>query len=239
MLILGIETSIRPGSVALCDDDSCLLQLPLEQPNRRHAQMLATQVQQLFLKTGKRVQDCDLIAVSLGPGSFTGLRVGVVFAKTFAYALECEVIGIDTFAAIASATQLAGTEITVIANAYRQELFVGAYLKQPPQDQQGPVDWIRSGDIKIEPVDNWLNTRERGALMTGPGLDLFDAFPADCQFEMEPHRHPQAGSIARVGFREYSSRGADDQWQLQPVYLRRSAAEEKWDAKIASCDPNQ
>ena len=238
MLTLGIETSVRPGSVALCDKSSCLLQLPLERPDRRHAQMLASQVQQLFQQIDKPIQTCDLIAVSLGPGSFTGLRVGIVFAKTLAYARGCDVIGVDTFASIATSSLLGGSEITVIANAFRQELFVGHYQADQSSEESRRSVWSRRGEITIEPARDWLRGLKADQAVTGPGLELFEEYPADCRIEAVSHRNPQAAGIAQLGWELYQQRGPDDIFRLQPAYLRRSAAEEKWEAKIASSEPN-
>jgi tRNA threonylcarbamoyladenosine biosynthesis protein TsaB len=79
-LVLGIETSGLVGRVALCRGTECLSEVCLEEAPRRHAQTLVSQIGALLSQAGKSVVDLDAIAVSVGPGSFTGLRVGVVCA---------------------------------------------------------------------------------------------------------------------------------------------------------------
>ena len=101
MLVLGIDTSGLEGSVALVRDGNCLAETSLNQLGRRHAQSLILEIGTLLEKHECTPRDVDVVAVSRGPGSFTGLRVGMVCAKTFAYATGCKFIAVDTFAAIA------------------------------------------------------------------------------------------------------------------------------------------
>src|SRR5688572_658963 len=98
MLIL--ESSGRTGRVALALGANLLSERVLDEA-RRHARDLAPAVSELCAAQGWRVRDLQAVAVSLGPGSYTGLRVGIISAKTLAYAVGCVAFGIETFAAIA------------------------------------------------------------------------------------------------------------------------------------------
>ena len=100
MRILALETTDKTGSVAAIDDDNLLAELMLDH-TQRSAQSLAPAMQRLLKQVGWLPADVQLVAVSVGPGSFTGLRVGVTTAKVFAYAVGAEVLGIDTLEAIA------------------------------------------------------------------------------------------------------------------------------------------
>ena len=71
-----------------------------------------------------------LVAVSQGPGSFTGLRVGIAFAKTLAWAVECQLVAVDTFEAIAAETAIDGDALWVVSDAHRNELYVRHFLRQ-------------------------------------------------------------------------------------------------------------
>src|SRR4051812_47674672 len=104
MLTLAIETSGPNGSVALSRDGALIDVQTLEREGRRHAQTLVVTIKSMFERAGLRAADCNVVGVSIGPGSFTGLRVGVVCAKTFAYATGAQVVAIDTFEAIAAAS---------------------------------------------------------------------------------------------------------------------------------------
>src|SRR5438552_3091101 len=99
-LTLAIETSGIVGSIALCSDGERIEERTL-QLGRHHGQSLIPELRQLLEDHRRKPRDCDLIAVSIGPGSFTGLRVGVVCAKTLAYVTGSRVAAVDTFHAIA------------------------------------------------------------------------------------------------------------------------------------------
>ncbi len=101
MRIISWETTGTAGSVAALIDDRVLLEryLPDEQ---RSAQSLAPSIDALLAEVGWRPAEVELIATAVGPGSFTGLRVGVTTAKMFAYAVNCPLIGVNTLEAIAA-----------------------------------------------------------------------------------------------------------------------------------------
>ena len=100
MRILALETTDKTGSVAALDDCNILAQLMLDQ-NQRSAQSLAPAMKTLLEQVQWQPKDVQLVGVSVGPGSFTGLRVGVTTAKVFAYAVGADVLGINTLEAIA------------------------------------------------------------------------------------------------------------------------------------------
>lgn len=105
MLTLGIDTSGLGGSIAIARDGNCLAERALSRTGRRHARTLVAELKALFDDTRLRPHDCNTVAVSIGPGSFTGLRVGVVCAKTFAYATRCTLVAVDTHLAVAAASR--------------------------------------------------------------------------------------------------------------------------------------
>src|SRR5205814_2216971 len=98
--VLILETSGRAGSVALAAGESLLCTRRLDE-TRRHARDLAPAVRELFHTQGWKPRDIQAVFVSRGPGSYTGLRVGITSAKVFAYATGCALVGVDTFSAIA------------------------------------------------------------------------------------------------------------------------------------------
>ncbi|MGN1273415.1 MAG: tRNA (adenosine(37)-N6)-threonylcarbamoyltransferase complex dimerization subunit type 1 TsaB, partial [Thermoguttaceae bacterium] len=95
MKILAFETIEMSASAALLDDENVLASTTLP-PQQRSAQYLAPAVRDLLAQTGWKPTDVQLIVVSQGPGSFTGLRVGITFAKIFAWAVGADVIALNT-----------------------------------------------------------------------------------------------------------------------------------------------
>ena len=224
MHVLGIETSGRPGTVALMDGHRVLAERSLEQPGRRHAQTLISEILSLLKESALQPSAINLVTVSIGPGSFTGLRVGVVCAKTWSYATGCPVVGVDTFLAVAANSPDDVSNLAVIADAQREELYVGRYRRTDDGS------WIRKTDIEIVKISALAETLTKTDVLTGPGLDKFAEHFPDHITKLDPEfRHPRAAVVAQLGARKLHTDGPDDFWKLEPFYLRKSAAEEKWD----------
>ncbi len=228
MLVLGIETSGLEGSIALFRDQACLGERRLNQAGRRHAQSLVLEIGDLLKSHGLVSCDVETVAVSRGPGSFTGLRVGMVCAKTFAYATGCQFIAIDTFAAIAENGPQELDQILVIEDAQREDLFVGQYHRHPS------TGWEQVSPIRIIPAAEFLVDRSTTDVVTGPGLKKLDPSTIPANWLTDPaYCQPRAFTIAQLGERRMMSglgglpENDTNFWTAQPFYLRLSAAEEK------------
>jgi tRNA threonylcarbamoyladenosine biosynthesis protein TsaB len=226
VLILALETSSQAGSVALLDRDTVLSQRRLP-ADLRSAQTLAPAMAQAFAETNLQPGDVRLVAVTVGPGSFTGLRVGVTAAKSFAYAVGAEVLGIDTLEAAAqqAANVLARASsramIDAILDAQRKELFLGCFALEGER-------LTRLDENRIVPAEQWLANLQPGTVVTGPGVNrLLDRLPPGVTSADETLREPRAVTVGRLAWEQYNHGRRDDLWKLAPQYLRASAAEEK------------
>jgi tRNA threonylcarbamoyladenosine biosynthesis protein TsaB len=230
---MGVETSGLAGSVALRRGGETVVVLPLEQAGRRHAQTLVSEIDSLLCQHGLTAKQLELIAVSIGPGSFTGLRVGVVFAKTMAYATGCRLADVDTFRAIAAASPADVAEVFVVADAQRGELFVGRYAREEKQDGGGATDrWKPRKAITIEARDDWCRQLAELAAssvaVSGPAVDAIrSSVPSFVRVLDSEFRLPRADLVAELGEQQALAGELADVWTLEPFYLRRSAAEEK------------
>ncbi|MCA9077421.1 MAG: tRNA (adenosine(37)-N6)-threonylcarbamoyltransferase complex dimerization subunit type 1 TsaB [Planctomycetaceae bacterium] len=222
MWTVGIETSGREGSVALLQGDELVAERSLSHEGRRHARTLVHELQQMLREARTSPQECELLAVSIGPGSFTGLRVGVVCAKTWAYAIDCPVVGVNTLHAIASAVDEPVERVDVVADAQRGDLFLGQYQR----DEQG--EWQPVSDVRIVSSEGWLNQLSPGDSVTGPAMEQLKLrLPNSVTILPEAIWHPSAAIVARVGRTMAQAGETLDHWSLKPLYLRKSAAEEK------------
>jgi tRNA threonylcarbamoyladenosine biosynthesis protein TsaB len=224
---IGIETSGREGSVALLREDETVAERSLSHEGRRHARTLVDELRLLLSEAGVSPQNCDLIAVSQGPGSFTGLRVGIVCAKTWAYATGCQLAGVNTLLAIASAVDRNVGQVDVVVDAQRGDLFQGTY----EADDDGV--WKETADIRIISGEDWINELNETRAVTGSALVGWkDRVPAGV-FVLPPYKWtPTAVAVARVGRLLSAAGQSGDLWSLNPIYLRKSAAEEKADAVV-------
>jgi tRNA threonylcarbamoyladenosine biosynthesis protein TsaB len=227
MLTLALETSGFGGSIALLEDGSLLGERILDS-QRRHAQTLVPEIQSLLRDHARRAADCEVLAVSCGPGSFTGLRVGITCAKTMAYATGAKVAAVPTFPCIVAAVPESAYQarVQVILNAQREELFIGSFLRA------SSGSWIETQPLRIERADRWLETLQPEDVVTGPGVEpLRSQLSQKCKVLSQEFSEPRAVWVGRVGLELIAAGQSTTCWDLEPYYVRKSAAEEKWDAK--------
>jgi tRNA threonylcarbamoyladenosine biosynthesis protein TsaB len=219
------------GMLALRRDAELLEERELEHARRRHAQTLVAEVRALLDQHKVRPFDVTLVAVSIGPGSFTGLRVGVVFAKTFAYATSAKLVAVDTLHAMALSAPDSIQRVWAVSDAQREQVFVGEY-ERVAQDV-----WKRSHEIAIRDNEDWISQVAEGGdknlAVTGPGLaKIKDAIPTTVQVLSQDDWHPRASHIGIIGEQLSANNQFADLHSLEPFYLRKSAAEEKRDQAI-------
>jgi tRNA threonylcarbamoyladenosine biosynthesis protein TsaB len=185
-------------------------------------------MQLLLGQVGWRPEEVDLVAVTSGPGSFTGLRVGVTTAKVFAYAVGAAILGIDTLETIAARAPGEVRALSAAVDAHRGEVVARAFQR----DAEG---WFRpTGEAALLKIDPWLGGLAAGAVVTGPVLrKLVDRVPARLTLLDPQYWSPTAAAVAHLAARLHAAGRRDDLWSLVPRYFRRSAAEEKWEQKGA------
>jgi tRNA threonylcarbamoyladenosine biosynthesis protein TsaB len=220
--LLILETSSRTGQVALALGDELRDVRQLEEA-RRHTRDLAPATAALLAEQGWRPRDIQAVIVSRGPGSYTGLRVGIMSAKTFAYATGCALLAVDTFAALALQAPPSAPRVDVLADAQQDKVYVQSFVRSAPDG------WQPSTELAIRRLADWLAVREPSAWVTGPGLLKWAShLPADVPRVDASSWEPQPASLLRIGLARYLAGERDDPWTLEPLYLRPSSAEEQW-----------
>jgi tRNA threonylcarbamoyladenosine biosynthesis protein TsaB len=194
--------------------------------SQRTAQSLAPGMRSLLEQVGWQPVDVDLVAVTVGPGSFTGLRVGVATAKTFAYATGAGLLGVDTLETIATAAPADVPALWAAVDAQRGEVVARSF-------HRAEDGWLRAcGSAKLIDARQWLCGLPAGTVITGSVLrKLVAQIPAHLTVLDEQCWFATAANLARLAHRDYLAGRRDDLWQLVPHYSRRSAAEEKWDSR--------
>lgn len=225
MLTLAIETSGLVGSLALLEGEACLEARTL-QLGTQHGQSLVPEIRRLLADHGRSPRDCELLAVSIGPGSFTGLRVGVVCAKTWAYATGCQVVAVDTHLAIAANTPPPFDDVQIVSDAQRGDLFASRFARD------NLSDWTEIEPLASLPVTAWLGKLTGSEVLAGPGLErLAEKLSGRCHLLEPDCWRPQAANVGRLGVKQAQIGVFSDPWTLEPRYVRRSSAEEKWDLR--------
>ena len=225
MRVIALETTERIGSVAALSNGKVLAEKRLP-PHQRSAQSLAPGLRDLLAAVGWKPTEVDLVAACLGPGSFTGLRVGVTTAKVLAYCAGADVLGVDTLEVIAAGCPEDVPAVSVAVDAQRGQVVAGAFER----DAQG---WpVATAEPQLLDIDAWLARLAPGTVLCGPILrKIADRVPEGVTMLDPQYWAPSAAVLAKLAERHYAAGRRDDLWKLVPRYSRRSAAEEKWEEK--------
>jgi tRNA threonylcarbamoyladenosine biosynthesis protein TsaB len=227
--MLAIETSTLQSVLVLIVSDRTLLEARPD-PARRHARELVPAMDRLLRQAGIRPRQLEAIAVGLGPGSFTGLRVGLAAAKTLAYVNQCRLLGIDSLAVIAAAAPPEFREIVVAADAQRGEWFVARFRRDRETDLPR-----RKSATQIELIARVLASIGPNEVLIGPGLERLktpSGIPEGVRLADPSAWFPQADALSACALDAWQRGVSDDPWTLEPIYIRRSAAEEKTGAGV-------
>lgn len=218
-MLLAIETSGMQGSVAIFDGQTLRFERILGASGTRHAQTLPAEVADMLAECRLQPQDIRSVAVSIGPGSFTGLRVGLTFAKTFAWLNDARLVAVDTLRAITQQVPPNIEYVTAIVDAQRTEFFAATYRWNSELALRIAIDDVslaRGADLPtVYPI-------------VGPACNKLKAAAPD-RFDVldESLWQPHAVSVGRIGLYMLDQQQLSDPDSLEPVYIRLSYAEEK------------
>jgi len=217
MLILALDTATDQGSLALVSDDRLLLEHSLESPGA-YLTTLLPGVEALLQAGGRRLEEVGAIAVSQGPGNFTGLRLGLATAKGLAWALDCPLVPVPTFEVLAAQCPYQPHPIGVLLDAKRQEVYYGLFSCR--QERPEPLD----DPIRL-PVSDLPPRLAPPLTLTGPGLNAYgdfleEALPQDIHWAPPEVRYPRAVTVARLARWRLGQGLTIAPAQLTPTYLR-------------------
>jgi len=222
MVILGFETSTPVCSVALVDAHRVLGEYTLEIEGH-HAGRLLPMVERLLQDVGLRMSAVEGIAVASGPGSFTGVRIGMSTAKGLCLSLGVPMLSVSTLAGMAYRYAFDGVSVCAVVDARRGEVYAGVY-----QRREG--DLIATVPDTVLSVEALLQRLDRSVLFVGDGgwayhERILDVLGGDVRFVSRPFGRPSAASIALLGEENLRMGNVADLWHTEPNYLKRTQAE--------------
>lgn len=234
-----MDTSTELGSVAVVIDGSLGAELgamlgPRPGGRARHGEMLLSLVRAALDHAGLAPRDLDLISVGVGPGSFTGTRIGVATAKGLALALDRPLVGVVSLAAIARAAP--GAWIVPVVDAHKGEVYVAAY------ERVGAGLEERVAPLHAPPAEAFAALRgalpRRGVVACGSGVRRYPEHVDPALVVLPPlFDAPRAAIIALEAEARMASAGPDDRAALEPLYVRPSDAVLPGAARAPARDP--
>lgn len=229
MYILGIETSTNFLSAAVIDESGRVFSRDTDSKSM-HCELLPGYICDILKESGILMENIDCIAVSIGPGSFTGLRIGISTAAGLAYGLGKKVAGVNTLVSLAWDCAPTGALVCPVIDAKRSEFYAGIYRVTGGI----PETVMESIAIPQSMLAEKIARFNEKIIITGPAANLFEktAQESNIDYKLAPpeKQNPSAVSIARLGMIMVKAGYSVNPALLEPVYLRRSDAELAKDA---------
>jgi len=225
MLILSIDTSTKYESVALLEDENLKAEYCIYCPSS-HSESLLSLINRVLLDKKLDIKDIDGICVSLGPGSFTGLRIGLSVAKGLAFGLKRPLVGISTLEALA--LQVPATDpikISPMLDARKSEVYTALFQAKSCCEIKRLAN-----DMVISPK-SWLeNLKGKKTIFVGDGAflyrDLIEEILGENAFIASPiFSIPHASTVGLIGLKRLKNNDVDDINLLTPLYTRPPDAE--------------
>lgn len=216
MKILGVDTSTPIGSVGLIDGENFVGEHSLNIV-QTHSSRLIPAIDQILKWANLTVHELDACAVGVGPGSFTGVRIGVGAVKALCYAIRKPIVGVSTLAAVADNLRFTNALICPILDARRNEIYGAVF--------HGGEGLERKSDDLCVPIESFLDRVNDPAVFVGDGLKRYtDAilkrFGKNAIFASAAFNVPRGSNIAQLGYERILKGGTDDYFSLTPNYVR-------------------
>ncbi len=223
MKVLGIETSGMIGNIAVCDGNKVVARKSYGK-NFSHGKEIISSLESLFNEIKWEASDIDLIAVSTGPGSYTGLRVGVTCAKTLAYGLGKPVIDVPTLDVLIENVKDNGAKtICPVLDAKRKSVYACIYDRNNNENR-------KTTDFLIISPDDLIDILPESTLIFGDGIAPYrEIFTQKNLTIVEDEKLciADAADVAQLGLKRYELCSRCEINALSPLYLRKSEAEER------------
>lgn len=229
MLILGIESATQQVGVAIGGHEGVLAAAHTSR-GRRHAELLTPTID--FVRRSARVEfdEISCIAVDLGPGLFTGLRVGIAAAKALAQARRIPMIGVSSLDLLAFPVRHTSRLIVAAIDAKRGEVFYAMYRQVPGGVQRVSEHTIGSPD---DLASELLAARDEILLVGDGAIRYHEAFDGLKRVELVDQglAHPSATSLVQLAHAKALREQFVAPWELTPLYLRKPDAEINWSTR--------
>lgn len=227
---LAIETSGRTGSIAVVEDGRNVREEQFAH-GLQHAAQIVPIIDRLTAAQQWAPTDLQELYVSVGPGSFTGLRIGVTLAKTMALATGVKLVAVPTVRVLVENAPEPAQHVIIVLDARREQIFTARFERTG----QG---WAEREPAKLDSLPAVLARSPRPVHLLGEGLPAHEKLvqAGDPQVIVTPQDRwrARASAVAAVGYPLARAGEFADPLRLTPIYIRKPEAEDKYDAAVAS-----
>jgi tRNA threonylcarbamoyladenosine biosynthesis protein TsaB len=225
MIILAFDTATKIGSVAITYEDQLIISCT-KKSNISYSKRLLSSIELTLKQASLTLEDMSGFGVTIGPGSFTGLRIGLSIAKGLAYATGKPLVGVSTLEAMAFGLPFVPYLICPVIDARKGEVYAGFYKNQ------GQTLLKTSPEMVLSPRDLCQYINEP-VLFLGDGIEVYRDFfkqglKDEAFFVAEGRRGPVGACVALLAFEKMKEGQTEDIGSIKPRYIRRSEAEIRW-----------
>ncbi|OPJ56031.1 tRNA (adenosine(37)-N6)-threonylcarbamoyltransferase complex dimerization subunit type 1 TsaB [Alkalithermobacter paradoxus] len=237
MKILGIDTSSQVATVAIMDEDKLIAEYTINY-KKNHSENLMPMISEIFRSCDMKVDDIDLIGVCIGPGSFTGLRIGVATAKAIAHVRNIPIAPVNSLEALAFNMNFSKGIICPIIDAQRSDVYTSKYTWE-----SNTLVSIEEMSVKnIDDLIDELNDRYDEIVLLGEGVDIHrEKLNKLGNIYIAPNSHKlsKASSVCQIALQKYESGDTLDYKKVEPLYIRKSQAEVQYEEKLKRMNNNE
>ncbi|MDK2587113.1 tRNA (adenosine(37)-N6)-threonylcarbamoyltransferase complex dimerization subunit type 1 TsaB [Romboutsia sedimentorum] len=231
MKILGIDTSSMATSVAVLEDNKLICEYTIN-TKKTHSQKLMPMIEDMLNISDININEIDVIAVCEGPGSFTGLRIGMATAKAIAHVNKLPIVGINSVEILAGNMNLCDKNICSILDAQRTKVYMGQY-----KFENNELIEIKNVDvIEIDELIEELSNSNEEWILVGEAVYKYEdklRLVDNIYIPAPSHNVSKASSLGSLAMNKYNKNiGVYDCYNINPIYIRKSQAEVEYEEKM-------
>lgn len=232
MRLLALDTSSSVATVAVMEDEKLIVETIINY-KKTHSEKLMPLIEEVLGHCDLKPKDIDLFAASLGPGSFTGLRIGITTIKAMAQALDKPVVGVSALEGLAYNLAFAKGLICPIIDAQRETVYTALYK----WEKTGLEEVMEQRVMPVEELINHLHNIDETIIFIGDAVDKFrDQLQANLleksYFPSNNFIIPRASSIAELARKKALRKEIAQASEVIPIYMRKSQAENQYEERM-------
>ncbi len=238
MKVLAVDTSSTVAAVAVIDNTRLLGEYILNH-KKTHSQKLIPMIKELMDNMELSFRDIDVYAASSGPGSFTGLRIGITSIKSIAYAVKKPVVSVPTLDALAYNIPINESLVCPIMDARNNQVYTAVYKRE--KDRQIKITEYLG--LPVAELVEIIKGKNRNTVFVGDAVEIHRDFLKEqlmekCEIAPANLLLQRASSVAQLALLDASSGKIESPFDMVPFYLRKSQAEREYEKKQEACSNN-